>query len=250
MAIKIGHASISENGNAGWDGKAKVGDQTGRELCIREWYSKSWGFVLRYPDANVRENMAKACEAGCANNNIGYDQSQRNTAHTKAKKVNYNLSKVGKSETDCSAFMTLCAIAGGVKKLEYSGNAPSTSTMEKAFKDAGFTVLRDKKYLESDAYLLRGDILVKPGSHTVMALENGSKAVNKNSTPKKGNKPTSGGTTYEITARTLNIRSGADTSNKIVGAYKKGAKVKVTKISNGWGKTDKGWISLSYAKKC
>lgn len=31
----IAHASISENRNTGWDGKAKAGDQTGREVYTR-----------------------------------------------------------------------------------------------------------------------------------------------------------------------------------------------------------------------
>ena len=36
MGIRIGHASISENGTT----SGKAGDQTGKEVCIREWYSK------------------------------------------------------------------------------------------------------------------------------------------------------------------------------------------------------------------
>lgn len=175
MAIKIGHASISEKGTI----TGNAGDQTGKEVCVRTWYSKPWGFVLRCKDALKAEKMANACEAGCSNNNIGYDQNQRNTAHTKAKAVGYDLSKIKEPcETDCSAFMTLCAIAAGVSELEYTGNAPTTSTMQKVFKATGqFDVLTDSKYLTSDKYLIRGDILVRAGSHTVMALENGSEAV-------------------------------------------------------------------------
>lgn len=62
--------------------------------------------------------------------------------------------------------------------IPYNGNnAPTTSTMKSAFSSTGaFEVLTDSKYLSSDKYLKRGDILVKPGSHTVMALENGSGA--------------------------------------------------------------------------
>ena len=90
MSVKIGHAT---------NGKDKViggiaGDATGTEVCIRTWWNKPWSFVLRCKDAKIAEKMAKACEAGCKNNNIGYDQGQRNTAHTEAKKVNYDLSKI------------------------------------------------------------------------------------------------------------------------------------------------------------
>ena len=52
--------------------------------------------------------------------------------------------------------------------------------------------------------------------------------------------------TGTITADELNIRSTPDASSKSVGKYKKGDKVTITETKNGWGKTDKGWIKLSY----
>lgn len=60
---------------------------------------------------------------------------------------------------------------------------------------------------------------------------------------------TTGGTTYFITASELNIRDQAGTNGNKVGTYVKGDKVVVTETSNGWGKTDKGWISMNYAYK-
>ncbi len=47
----------------------------------------------------------------------------------------------------------------------------------------------------------------------------------------------------------LNIRKGASTKYKKVGTYAKNATVTITKESNGWGKTSKGWICLGYTKK-
>lgn len=47
----------------------------------------------------------------------------------------------------------------------------------------------------------------------------------------------------------LNIRAGASTSYKRIGGYIKGTTVTITKESNGWGKTQKGWICLKYTKK-
>lgn len=184
MAIKIGHASIGSNGSVKND---VSGDQNGREVCIRTWYSKPWSYILRCKDGTKAKLMACACEKGCTNNNIGYDQNQRNTLNTQAKKVNYDLSKITTPcETDCSAFMTVCAQAAGIN-IPYNGtNAPTTSTMKSAFTSTGmFEVLTDSKYLTSDKYLRRGDILVKPGSHTVMALENGSNT-NSNSDTSSG----------------------------------------------------------------
>lgn len=173
MSILIGHASIDERGKS----KGGVaGDQTGKEVCIRTWYNKDWAYVLRCKDPVKSEKMAVACERGCKNDNIGYDQNQRNTLNTQAKKVGYDLSKItAKCETDCSAFMTVCAQAAGIK-IPYNGtNAPTTSTIKTAFMSTGeFELLTDQNYLTSDKYLKRGDILVKPSSHTAMALQNGS----------------------------------------------------------------------------
>ena len=47
----------------------------------------------------------------------------------------------------------------------------------------------------------------------------------------------------------LNIRAGASTSYAIVGGYSKGTVVTIIAESNGFGKTDKGWISLNYTSK-
>ena len=76
-------------------------------------------------------------------------------------------------------------------------------------------------------------------------------------TPAQNNNTSSGsnteskGTTGTIKVNgVLNIRSGAGTSYGIAGYYKNGAKVTILeqKTSGGyaWGKTDKGWISMSY----
>lgn len=172
MKALIGHASIDERGKA--KGGAS-GDQTGKEVCIREWYNKLWSFALRCKEKTRAEAMACACERACKNENIGYDQNQRNTLRTQAKKVGFDLSKIyAKCETDCSAFMSVCAEAAGINIPYNKGNAPTTSTMKDAFMSTGkFELLTDKKYLASDKYLNRGDILVKPGSHTVMVIEGG-----------------------------------------------------------------------------
>lgn len=53
----------------------------------------------------------------------------------------------------------------------------------------------------------------------------------------------------EITANVLNIRKGPSTSNPIVGVLRKGHKVIITEAKDGWGKCDKGWISLEYVKE-
>lgn len=49
-----------------------------------------------------------------------------------------------------------------------------------------------------------------------------------------------------VTASELNIRKDAGTNYDSVGQYKKGDKVSIVETKNGWGRTDKGWISLDY----
>lgn len=54
----------------------------------------------------------------------------------------------------------------------------------------------------------------------------------------------------KVTANSgLNIRSGASTSYSRVGGYAKNSVVTILAESNGWGKTDKGWISLAYTSR-
>jgi len=46
----------------------------------------------------------------------------------------------------------------------------------------------------------------------------------------------------------LNIREEPDPSAEKVDAYKKGDRVTIVEVNDGWGKTDKGWINLDYVK--
>ena len=47
----------------------------------------------------------------------------------------------------------------------------------------------------------------------------------------------------------LNIRAGASTSYSRVGGYAKGSIATILAESNGFGKTDRGWISLAYTSR-
>jgi hypothetical protein len=240
MAILIGHASIGEQGAR----NNVSGDQTGKEVCTRGWYNGNWHTVLRCKDSEKAEQMAQACEAACLNSNIGYDQNQRNTLRKAAKAANFDLSKVGKCECDCSSLMAVCAECAAVEVPYVYENAPTTSSMVSAFKSTGeFAVLTESKYLTSDKYLRRGDILVKSG-HTVMVLEDGSDA-----------KETEIGTVmyshafdkeYKTTAE-LNLRIGAGTSHEKVTVMKKNASVRCY----GYFATSSGgtkWLMVQYGK--
>lgn len=173
--MSIGHASIDENRKTKG---GKAGDQTGKEVCTTSWYAKGWDYILRAKDKNIAERMALACEAGCNNNNLGYSQDRRNSLRTQAKLVGMDLSKITTPcDCDCSSFMSVCAECAGVPIPYSGGNAPTTSTMKTVFLNTGyFDLYTDEKYLTSDKYLKRGDIIVAIGSHTVMVLSDGALA--------------------------------------------------------------------------
>ncbi len=49
-----------------------------------------------------------------------------------------------------------------------------------------------------------------------------------------------------VTASELNIRSSASQTAERVGGYKYGDRITILETGNGWARTDKGWVSLSY----
>jgi hypothetical protein len=148
----------------------EVGDSTGKEVCTVNNYSISRiqpYIVLRPKTDLLAEASAIACEAGCLNDNIGYSQSNRNTLYSRAKELNSNLSQVNllnittKCNTDCSAFLSVCAIVGGAN-ISYGTNGPTTSTMRARFTQFGdYEVLTSTEYTSSADLLKRGDILVR-----------------------------------------------------------------------------------------
>lgn len=171
--MKLVHASISETGGAGWDGKAKAGDQTGKEVCVRSWYNKPWDIMLRYPDKTIAAKAAAAAVKLANSNLVGYDQSERNTLYKALKAVNFDVDayiKSGKkTETDCSAFVyaVYCCF---VPAMRSDSNAPVTSTMKNLYSKWGFTVNTGSAYLNGNN-LVNGDIMLKQTAHTAMVTD-------------------------------------------------------------------------------
>ena len=168
----IAHASISEKGTAK---NGQAGDQTKKEVCTRSWYNKPWNAVIRFKDAGKREKIAQLMEKAAANDKIGYDQNQRNTLLTQARKHNYDVSKVTEPcETDCSALVTLACIYAGVpeSKLIHNGNSATTRTLVPLLKATGeVEVFTLPSYTQKPDKLVRGDILIKEGSHVVVVTQ-------------------------------------------------------------------------------
>lgn len=173
MISNCGH---DENGKY-YGGRA--GDQTGGEWEIREWYNRPWNYVLRHPDPRVRAEIALLAERAAKNNLIGYDQNQRYTFWQKLRVSNYDPAQITVAcETDCSAGVLAIVKSVGYRlnlnKLQAVDSDGYTGNMRQILKSAGFDVLTASKYLNSDAYLLVGDILLYEGHHTAINLTDGS----------------------------------------------------------------------------
>lgn len=187
MATKyIAHASIGENGKVTG---GSAGDQTGKEVCIREWYNKPWNYLLHIKNDKIRKQFGNNMIDIANNNNVGYNQSSRNTLLTQAIKVNFVFTKITtKCNTDCSAMVT-AALLGAIYtilgkeeyqkayKVLYSGsNCRTTSTLRSGLNTLGLiTVYNSREYIGGTSKAVYGDIYIKEGSHVVCYVDTGKK---------------------------------------------------------------------------
>ena len=170
MSVIIAHASISENGTV----NGVAGDQTKKEVCLRSWYSKPWGSVIRFMNPDMANRLADCMEMACKNDNIGYSQNTRNTLLKEARKFGYDVSKVNVPvNTDCSALVSVACMYAGIDEsvLVKNGNCATTRTLQTALKSTGFVkVYTSSAYTTKCDKLKRGDILLKFGSHVVVVV--------------------------------------------------------------------------------
>ena len=169
--IKIGQASRDERMK--YSGGI-AGDQDGKEVAIREWYNRPWNKVLRCKDSKKAEKIAAAMEKACRNDFIGYDQTQRTTLYSLCKANGWRIEDIKTPcETDCSALVAVCVNAAGIR---VSGDIYTGNEAVALLRTGEFELLSAPKYLLSDEYLKRGDILLYEFHHTAIALEDGKKA--------------------------------------------------------------------------
>lgn len=163
MSLQIGHASKDEN-NRIQGGSA--GDQTGREVCIRSYYmnSKGW-YVLRPKSVEIANAIAKAMKEACKNNNIGYDQNNRDGVIVKLRSYK-TLGKIGvKTECDCSSLVRACCIQAGFDPGNFT-----TGNEANVLKKSGY--FEKRVAVTSSTVLYDGDVLVtKTKGHTVIVVD-------------------------------------------------------------------------------
>lgn len=169
MAVKIGSARIDERGRA-FGGRA--GDQTGREVGTQKWYSHPKGWrVFRPLDEAAAERIARAMEQACENENVGYDQYERNALWRLAKEVGFDISKVSEPcETDCSALVRVCCAYAGITTGDFTtADAPAA-----LLRTGAFVEMKGDRYQDGELYLGRGDVLVtRTKGHAAVVLTNG-----------------------------------------------------------------------------
>lgn len=182
---------------------------------------------------------------------IGYQEtSNLNTAIDKVKDNNYVIVSCGNGLfTYGGHFIVIVGIDGDTLKIYdpylYSGKF-NTSTRKEKVTVSGNTVYCSidnfRKYANAKGYFcfINDRAEVKENNTTAVVKQEEAVISNVNTTNYK----------VKVTAKSgLNIRRGASTSYAKVGGYTKNTIVTILAESNGWGKTDRGWINLAYTTK-
>lgn len=177
MSVTIGNARISEFGTV----NGKRGDQTGKEVMTQSFASGGkWEYCIRPKSATVAQKIAHAMVQACKNNNIGYSQTDRTSLSAAAAKVNYDLSKVGKCNCDCSALVAVCVNAAGIHVSPYMYTGNELALLKQTGK---FTIITGADQCKRGKKLRAGDILLRKG-HTAIVTA-GDIPLTKTTTKKK-----------------------------------------------------------------
>ena len=202
MMGKLAHAVSDEQGTIDPHGTAQQGDQTGKEICVRNWYKRTggWHTYLEPTDRSMGKRAAEYAEEIADNSNYGYSQTKRWTG---AKSIEILGVENGHGDFDCSSFAIECYRLAGLKHAMsgYSGS------IVKSFLATGkFKAYTDDAHLNSDDYAIEGGVWVGNG-HVAVQITRGSKA---------GKDPDPSGDTdvvtppyVEIVGNSVNVRQGA-----------------------------------------
>jgi len=161
---KLVHATKNEIGTVTG---GMLGDQTGLEVMVQDFFEYGWTRVFRPKNPTVADKLARYAEIIAENDHIGYGQgSERYTMYLQAKALNWNFTAISTDcATDCSQLMaTLCIACGmDVSPYMYTGNEEGcldgTNQFNKLMYDYGMD-------------LKRGDILLTTTKgHTAIVVE-------------------------------------------------------------------------------
>lgn len=168
--VKIGQASISENG--GINGNA--GDSTGKEVYMREWWDNNWTFVYRPKKSSVAKTLVKGMKLACKNDNIGYGQYDRITLFNELKRLagNGNITTAHikrikkKVNCDCSSLVAALVYIAGYRTI--SPYMTTYNEYQQLMNTGGFKAITGV-ILSNPTLLKKGDIIQSTG-HTVIVV--------------------------------------------------------------------------------
>ena len=169
MSVKVVEALQAEGG-----GKTGVaGDQTGNEIVIRTFKRRSYNFssCLRCIDVEMANRAVGYAKRIAECSQFGYSQEHRWNGAKQIERVGVdNIEYAGAGDFDCSSLVLSCYRFAGlpIKMTGYTGNMTEILLKSNKFRDAA-DVLTDIEYAHV------GDVLVAPGTHTLMIITNGSK---------------------------------------------------------------------------
>ena len=158
-------ASISEQGTV----NGKVGDQTGREVKIGNYYYFGQDVVVRFKSVLRGRKAAKIAKQLANNKAIGYGQSDRAGLYNLAKACNWNTNALIKKlatksvNVDCSSFCaTVINLAYGTELVRCF----TTSTMFSECYITGKFKVMELKYIDNKWH--KGDMPLKAGKHVII----------------------------------------------------------------------------------
>lgn len=270
MAVQIGHASIDERGRISG---GLPGDQTGKEVCVRDWYRHPWNVLLVCTDKALAARAAEYMRAICADDDFGYDQSTRGTGFLSILRASGIVRNAAKGSFDCSSLVASCYKLAGLN----INSGCTTRNLRAALLQTGkFVAYTDQEHIDSDIYAEVGAIYLKEGQHVVMALQNGAninvQAPQPTPTPVQNPNPVPGKPSYVVgnvytLVTELRVRTGAGTGNAAKkhsqltpdgrnhdrdkdGALDYGTKVTCKEVKNVgndiWIRTPSGWLAAYY----
>ncbi len=171
---KIVEAYSDENGNARG---GKLGDQTGKEIRVRDFYIRDGGFsvYLECTDPLLAEAAAYNAQLIAEDNSFGYNQDERWTAYEEIIRGG-SIDEAEAGDFDCSSLCIAAYILAGLdmKPEGYTGN------LEGLFLETGkFKSFDDAAHLNSSNLATIGGMYLEPKKHVFMMLEDGSGASDK-----------------------------------------------------------------------
>lgn len=237
----------------------KAGDQSGHEWALKPWYNRPWSVVLRHPNQAVALTIAKLSIDAAHNDNIGYDQYQRETYWQALQKAGYDPSAITTPcEEDCTAGVSANVKAAGylcgVAALQ-SVPICTSRDMRQAFVRAGFQALTASRYLNGSDYLLPGDVLLYENHHAATNVTCG-KAALQQWHPGEAQVPAVAAVQSPcvVASGSVFIRKGPDTSYESMGVLPTGQRLRWFGYAapNGWLLVEyrraTGWVSGRYAR--